>query len=178
MKKVILVPTVMHSGSHVVRSFFDGWCFGSPESLEYDMENTAKEMKHMIFCHVHEEGMESIKPLLGEYPVFIPMRHPARIYESWVRREENLEELGRQLDVMIDTIDKYDPVYLLIDSEKRDKWLVRANGKLKEQFVTTWPSFTTQHTMHIPVTKAMQAAVPGTVMDFYEQKIQSIEGFL
>jgi hypothetical protein len=118
----VVVPSVMHSGTHVLR-------YKILRAFFKDNEDTclfnANSKHEMVGFHVDElyrfiEDMDS--------QVIVPMRHPRRIAKSWKSRERIpartpycAENLYSQLEQLQD-LDKYNPMYVHIDMpEIRDK---------------------------------------------------------
>ena len=99
------------------------------------------------------------------------MRHPARVYESWVRRRKNLEMLNNQFRNMVDIVHPHNPMYLVIDHEGRDERLKEINNVLGTDLKTDWSVWTLKNTSDIPITGEMINRVPGFVTEFYENII-------
>jgi hypothetical protein len=118
----VVVPSVMHSGTHVLRYKILRAFFKDNEDTCLFNANTKNELVwfHVDQEHRHVECQDSI--------VVIPMRHPRRIAKSWKSRERtparrpyNEENLYSQLSQQMD-LDKYNPLYVHIDMpEIRDK---------------------------------------------------------
>ena len=104
--KKIMTPTIMHSGSRILR-----------DRILPDFE---KIQFHLTECKHYESQF-------GNYHIFTSLRHPARIWESFKRRAAkrtsprypyNQETYDWQWREMIDRISKLDKVhYLTVDGD-------------------------------------------------------------
>jgi len=104
---MICVPTIMHSGTHVLRY----------RVLKPFMDDMVKF--HLTEC-------DRFKRELDELPIFTSLRHPRRIMESYRRRAElkrktryphDRATLDWQFRELIDNISKRSPLYLHVDDE-------------------------------------------------------------
>lgn len=189
VKRIFVVPTVMHSGTHFTFSLFGSlgrWTISGIDTIDDDFKQTPDDVNHVLFYHMLDQVMDTIEKVMDKYPSVIPLRHPARIYESWYRRigvrmwaDPEKDNLNKQMRNLINIADKYDPTYILIDSDKKDRWLERANNRLDVEFKTDWSvNHSNFGAARIPVTKEMEDRVPEFVNNFYHEKIYQIESEL
>lgn len=107
---------------------------------------------HHLNCtgeHTYPNNMRNVHSRLRDERGIIPLRHPARVYESWVRRDRDLAFLEQQYRCMICELKGYDLTY--VDVERSGDPVAAQTGVGKTE-----------------VTKRMQARVPAFVMDWYE----------
>lgn len=121
----ILVVTIPHSGTHVLRyqilnAYFedgDQGCFFNGDSKN-----------KMVKCHTDQ--IFRFEKELNTYPVFTSLRHPRRIAKSFEERHEKFgnrlnnyakDNLHNHFHILMDLIDKKNPFYLHVDHEIRDQ---------------------------------------------------------
>jgi hypothetical protein len=127
----VIVPSVMHSGTHVVRYKILRAFFKDNEDTCLFNANTKNEM-----IGFHVDQAYRFQRELQEGFVVIPMRHPRRIAKSWrsrertpARRPYNTDNLYSQLDQLIE-LHKYDPFYIHIDVPEIREQQVQELGEL------------------------------------------------
>lgn len=104
--------------------------------------------------HTYLHNRKRVDRLLNdEYrtPV-VPLRHPARVYESWERRGRRLHELDAQYEYMSDITNTHNVWY--VDVENGDA-----------------PIGSNAHTANMEITPAMRMRVPAWVMRWYERAL-------
>ena len=122
----ICVPSIMHSGTHVIRYqilrayFQDGdtdHFFNGPAHQPW--KNTLHGF-HVDQAHRYQNQLDNL-------PVFAPLRHPRRIAKSFKSRERaksrmpyTEQNLYKQFDLMMAMDELYDIMYLHVDHEVRD----------------------------------------------------------
>ena len=100
--------------------------------------------------HTYKGNQKRVDKLLGmPYLIVVPLRHPARVYESWVRRERRLHELDYQYEYMAKITSKRDVYFVSVE-----------NGDA--------PIGSNANTANMEITPAMQKRVPDEVMRWYE----------
>ena len=162
---IIFTPTVMHSGTHflyadILRDF--------KTSV---MGSETKEEPQNIHTHVLDEKLPRFPKYL-DLPILVPMRHPARVYESWFRRKrKKIIDCDIQFGNMIDVVHPHNPMYLVIDHDERDKRLSEISDKLGVKLSTEWlmGHGIVHNTGNCDITDQMMDRVPDFVMDFYEE---------
>jgi hypothetical protein len=152
----IVVPTIMHSGSRILRYRV--------------LEPFDKVEFHLTECKRFRRELE-------ERQVFTSLRHPRRIRESFKRREEkrtksrypyNQKYFDLQWREMIDRIAKLSPYYLHVDHPAREKEIDRMedyfNMELSRDFTFTEDS-SSSGTWDIDIEECPE--VPQEYIDFY-----------
>ncbi len=130
---IILVPSVHHTGTKLV---FKDILRGLPEinQQDYTEHETGK-----IRIHIDEPFLEDLHYWLKRVPAIVPLLHPRKVASGWKVRFKRREELGEQWNWLKTEIDPYDPYYLPIDHEDRDRWLGRIGKALGLKLATGWP---------------------------------------
>lgn len=104
--------------------------------------------------HVTPQNMRTIRGLTDTF-IAVPMRHPARVYESWTRRGRSLDLLTEQYRNLIALNEECTLTFVDVE---------RSPGKPVTIF----------HTMNVLITPEMEARVPAEVSDFYDNlKLQT-----
>lgn len=103
--------------------------------------------------HVRTKNMVMIRAMLRGSPIpprgVVPMRDPALVYESWVRRERPIVELEEQYRNLIKLSEEFDLLFVDINTVPGDP-------------------VTNYNTVNIPITPEMQERVPGWVRNWYD----------
>jgi len=149
----IVIPTVQHTGTRFLVSLF-------PPGMAKSRHTTAAEMP-------------IIRVLLGEQPGLVPMRHPARVYASWARRENTerrktgLDDQWRNL-IALDA--EFDLTYFHVDGGNREMELakLRVFHKNRQSVTSDWEPVGATAKQNSPITEEMISAVPAFVLNFYE----------
>lgn len=128
---MLLFPTIRHSGSHFILNLF-----GSQVGSHSHPDRVTGDLNEIVFCHVDEQNQ--MLTLAEDHPVIIPLRHPKAIARSWQARNKDLKTLCRDFHTLIDQYDRLKPLYLPLDSPKREDFLEAINQALGVQLVTDW----------------------------------------
>ncbi len=128
---MLIFPTVQHTGSHFVVGL-----------LGFDI-NKAMSWKHdgkgeYYFDHIHPALKHRFLPLLEGKTIIIPLRHPKVVAKSWADRKKDEQELIECFECLVNDVDKFDPYYLPLDSDRRDEYLQKINEGLGLDLVTDW----------------------------------------
>ena len=145
--KDICVPTIMHSGTHLLRYVvLRARGKTEPELAWYDdWEDTKYGTPRMRTFHLTE--CKDNQQYIANLQVFTSLRHPRRIRESFRRRQDvgnharypyNQETFDWQWREMIDNISKHDPIYLHVDDEVRDKEVALIAKAIDKPCVADW----------------------------------------
>lgn len=152
----IVCPTIMHSGSRILRYRV--------------LEDFDKLEFHLTEC-------KRFKDELNIFQIFTSLRHPARIRESFARREAlrrksrypyNQEYFDLQWREMIDNISKRDPFYLHVDDDCRDAEVGLMEDYFKKELPRNWEfveDTSTAGTHDLPIEDCPE--VPQEYIDFY-----------
>lgn len=120
----ILVTTIPHSGTHVLRYQILRAHFEDGDECLFNGDSKNK----MVKCHTDQ--LFRFSKEFENYPIFTSLRHPRRIAKSF---EERHEKFGNRLNnytwdnfhnhfrILIDLVDKKSPFYLHVDNDVRDK---------------------------------------------------------
>jgi hypothetical protein len=142
----ILIPTVPHTGTHLLSSFFEKAGF---ESVPAHMN--AKPEKSVTTTHIDTQvRFNHVLGLMNEFNTVIPIRHPYLVAESWIRREQPLNRMlaaYRRLPAMYEAGAMFVPV----DVPERDTYIKKVNKalgiNLKPDWGTVVNGYHNTHTM-------------------------------
>lgn len=134
----VTVPSVMHSGTHVVRYKILRAFFKDNEDCLFN-GNSKNELTGF-----HVDQMYRFMDKMQGH-IVVPMRHPRRIAKSFqsrarmpARRPYNEENLYEQL-TLLQEVDKYNPMYIHIDiPEVRDKQVQAVSEALGLDLEYNW----------------------------------------
>ena len=177
----ICVPTMMHSGTHILRfCIMKGYHRGSPQKEYFFNGESGRKMN--VFHLNPEPFPQEYEEMMAELPVFTSMRHPYRMWESYKKRSEKdrrnyrHDVFLRQWDRLIKIVSKYDPLYVHVDApEVRDLQVQRMAEKtglpLKYDWgVNTWSgSVHGNHAIDVREDKK----VPQEFIDFYYETMNN-----
>lgn len=171
----IVVPTIMHSGTHVLRdNILRDRAYHSEEDSILGKRGNPKMLGfHLTECNRFINELE-------KYPVITTLRHPRRVRESFRRREEkrtrsrypyNQKYFDLQWREMIDRISKTDVLYVHIDEpEVRDQEVDALREKFNLPFHKDWKvNNEICGTSEIPIEDCPE--VDQEYIDFYYQNI-------
>lgn len=128
---MLVFPTVRHTGSHFVVGLF-GFNINQGKSWKHNGEG------EFYFDHIHPSQVDKFLPILQENTVVVPLRHPKVTAQSWKSRKKCEQEMIECFDCLVDVVDKEDPHYLPLDSDRRDKYLDALNSDLGLNLTTDW----------------------------------------
>ena len=118
---MIVVPTVQHTGSlFVVNHLFGG-------------------RKNVVFRHFGQKAFDQIIPYIKGRNIVIPLRRLKDIAHSWSGRQSDPKHLDRDLQLMIEFSEEYNPHFLPIDHTNRQDYLENINRSLGLSLKTDWP---------------------------------------
>lgn len=119
---IIVVPSIMHSGTHLLRYQILGASFKDRTDGKFFNNGSGNEM-----IKFHVDQIPRFRRELDSYPVFAPLRHPRRVAQSFKMRADirarvpyTRENFDHQWRMMIDEVDKRNPIYLHVDHSVRD----------------------------------------------------------
>lgn len=104
-----MVASVQHTGSHLIAKMFPSWI---------GFKDPYVEGSH-YFGHISEGQLPHILRLAEDFTLLVPIRHPFRVAESWIRRGKDLSTLINHYSLLINEIDKLDPYYIAIDTGQK-----------------------------------------------------------
>ena len=140
---VIVLPAVQHTGSRFVNNDL----LKDYDPATFHEEPTGKTVYH---DHLGSNRVPSkFTKLLDKYPAIVPLRHPRRVFKSWIDRKQNIIDCIDEWENLLKYIDPYDPYYLPIDSIDRDIYLGWINKKLEVSPVDWRPRGTDVGTMYM-----------------------------
>lgn len=129
---MILVASVHHTGTKLV---FD----------EILSEVTDKER-----IHIEPFNLPQLLKFRETSDIIVPLRHPRRVARGWKYRAKRMEILSEQWYMLKTEIAPFNPYYLPIEHEERDKWLAEIGRKLGLSLKTEWPIIGTSKGISIP----------------------------
>lgn len=127
---MICIPTVQHSGSlFVVDHLFGG-------------------RKNVVFRHFGQPAFEQIYEHINGRNCIIPLRRLKDIAYSWSGRQKDPAHLDRDIGLMIEFAQEYNPYFLPIDHDDRDIYLSEINKAFGLNLETDWPVINKQQHRH------------------------------
>lgn len=132
----VVVASVPHTGTRFV---FEHLLKGRHRCGEHPCDDG--------FSVYHTDGRHKKRliALAGQFPTIVPMRHPAKVAQSWaVNRSKNPDyyapdRLRAAFHSLVTDIDPLKPLYLPIDAPNRDEYLAKINAELGLGLDTGWP---------------------------------------
>ena len=132
----IVLISVMHTGTHVLKRIFDDAGFTGVGIGHSPPDWCVDAYRH---GHVLTMNCSMLAIRLGEtMPVVCPLRHPYRVEESWKRRGK---EIGPMIAQFRELAGKFAPMahVVPVDGPERDHWLDQLSGVLGRDLKTDWP---------------------------------------
>jgi len=128
----ILIPTVPHSGTHLIHDMFAQAGFESSPIQNKHTGNT------VTTTHIdRDERLNRVLSMMNEYQAVTPIRHPYLVEESWRRREQPLEPLYASLR-RLPALYEAGALVVPVDSPQRDKYIKRINKSLGINLKPDW----------------------------------------
>ena len=128
----ILIPTVPHSGTHLIHDMFVQAGFESSPIQNKHVGNT------VTTTHIdRDERLNRVLSMMNEYQAVTPIRHPYLVEESWRRREQPLEPLYATLR-RLPKLYEAGALITPIDSPQRDKYIDWVNKTLNINLKPDW----------------------------------------
>jgi hypothetical protein len=112
----------MHTGTHFTRhGLFGKFLRANPGNVAHNPGYLLADNEHRIVnVHITTAEMERIETELQvDNIIVIPLRHPARVYQSFLKRNKTLEMFIEQWDNMINVIAPRNPFYIHLDLPER-----------------------------------------------------------
>jgi len=162
---ILVIPSVMHTGTHLLLDIFKNWNKISPipDSMFYPpMDNK----DHIIQFHLID-GHSTFYEIAETYHQVIPMRHPVRVLESMRRRQKTLADLEEQFANLI-RVHEWAPMYIHVDSKDRDKHVQAVAKLINRPLSTDWPNLSHKGTIDFEVTDERIVEIPQWIMEFYD----------
>lgn len=163
---IVCVPTVMHTGTHVIRNqVFSGFQEIHFKGLGFQ-GNKGQVVGHLLnntVCHW-------IKAFDKFGNIFMPIRHPSRVLESFRRRDKCERFYREQWDLFLEIGAAYDITYLHIDDlALRDKQVVRISEQIGMPVTPSWELEGSEHGTHdMEITQGLLDQTPERYIRFYE----------
>jgi len=89
--------------------------------------------------HLTNDAVFVLREKMREYPCIVPMRHPAKVAQSWSNQGRELDELWNSYRRLILSIDPLGPLYLPLDVSDRQQYLDAINDRCGLALRTDWP---------------------------------------
>lgn len=165
---IVLVPSIFHTGSHVLWGMFKDW-----ERIGTHLEDMrlSDDTDYWVQFHLTDNQSHSFD-LTRRYKMVIPMRHPVRVWESFNRKGLKMsffEEQWRNLERVME----HGPRFIHVDSRDRDEHVKRVSEWLERPLHNDWPLMTTSNTHNLLVTPERTRALPGWIMEVYNETKES-----
>jgi len=116
---IFAMPSVPHSGHHFMRyRVFVGYNDNSPYDWDADITRGESRLNDpsIISGHFHGPEMYLWEQIVQQYPVIVPLRHPARNWLSFQKRRKSHLLWSSQWDNMIRLSKTFvSPLYIHID---------------------------------------------------------------
>jgi hypothetical protein len=140
----ICAPTMMHSGTHILRfCILKGFYKMEPNGPH--LFNGQTENKMHVFHLNHDQFPAEYISMMQSIPVFTSLRHPYRIWQSYVKRSERdrinyrHEKFILQWRRLIDLVAPNNPHYVHVDApEIRDKQVEEMGESLGLELGYDW----------------------------------------
>jgi hypothetical protein len=130
----VVLTSIPHTGTYFTIKLFTDAGF-SEGSLFYPARGDA----HIYHGHMLKPGqIERALELAREMPLVIPFRHPYRVEHSWHLRARSFDELLRCYRTFIDKFLPLKPLFMPIDSERREEHLKRLSAEVGVTLSTDW----------------------------------------
>lgn len=128
--------TIPHTGSHLVRD----------EVIGGEWVGAGDRAEGNCFNHILMHNPSLLTMRMQQAPTIITVRHPRLAATSWIKRKKDVKDLIVSYYILVEILDKYDPLYLPIDSKRRDEYLEAINKALKTDYQTDWPMVSVHNT--------------------------------
>lgn len=164
LDKNIFLPTIMHTGTQFCRY----------ELFPKEIFAKNNELKG---CHVDDAGIKNYirNELTEEYVVVVPIRHPLRVYHSFLKRNKGKKEFMEQWTNMIKHIHPLNPWYIHMDlHEERQRDVQRLEKFLNYKFMkldggVEWTVVNSKAGTHKMLLENLQTVeVPEEFIEYYE----------
>jgi hypothetical protein len=163
LDKNIFLPTIMHTGTQFCRTFL------------FDKEEFATGYG-MKGCHVDDAGINHYirTELTDEHIIVVPIRHPYRVYHSFLKRNKDKNEFMEQWMNMLEHIHPLNPWYIHIDLEERIQDLARLEKFLNHKFkhldgIYAWEVVNSKAGTHKQTLEELATVeVPQEFIEYYE----------
>lgn len=168
---IVCLPTIMHTGTQLmVYGLFKEFTQAKPDTYwKFDGDI-------IVYKHVGKDLYGDWFGLLRN-PIVVPLRHPARVLESFQRRGRNIEHYLEQWEVMINEVHRLNPMYIHIDSNIRDSQVNAISKVIGKDLNIDWsevirgrPGTEGTHNMELP--GRMPELIPQHFIDFYQDTRQ------
>jgi len=145
---VVLLPSIQHTGSRFVR-----WDILKRYEHAQLYENPSEGFcKRTVYYEHMGDSRKSyrFRRLLPLYPTIVPLRHPRRVFKSWIDRGQNVEDCINEWVNLIEIVIPHNPYYLPIDSVDREVYLQKINEDLNVRNDQNWrPRGNNKGTMYL-----------------------------
>ena len=128
----MILCSVQHTGTKFLRDMF-----GEIHHASF-VEDIEPGTRYLRVGHISGGLISGILYRLKSDQAIVPLRHPRSVTESWRRRDKSIAELNYNFNLLFNEIDKFNPFYLAIDSNNRDRQLTQINKDLGLDLKTDW----------------------------------------
>lgn len=120
----------------------------------------AKLSEGLHVSHCEPTHMYHLENRASRYPLVLPMRHPRKVAESWVKRGWAINSMFfAEWYNLFWLHEKYDGHWLPIDTHDRDECLYKAGQMLGVELITEWKPFEATKTDFEPVGMTVDEAM-------------------
>jgi len=172
----IAVPSMMHSGTHLLRfDILKAFYKMEPEG-EHFFNGSSGRIMHTFHLN-HDQFPPKLIDTMDQLPVFTCLRHPSRMWESYKKRSVKdrmnyrRDKYELQWKRMIDIVSKKDPLYVHVDvPEIRDEQVRKMGEALDLPLSCDWkvnPRSGSVHGTHNYDT--YEDGIPQEFIDFYNE---------
>jgi len=110
--------------------------------------------------HCEPIHMFSIESKAMDYPLFLPMRHPRKVAQSWIKRGWPINNLFfAEWYNLFWLHEKYDGHWLPIDTHDREERLYEASEIIGVELTTDWKPFEATETDFKPLGMTVEQAM-------------------
>lgn len=127
---IYTIPAIQHTGTKLLARMFGDIHWAS------FYEDTSEHSNALYLGHLTKNSIEAIKRL--NHRIIVPLRHPYLVAESWNRRNKPISELIENFRLLVNEVDKLNPLYLPIDTDNRQDCLDNINQELGLNLTTNW----------------------------------------
>lgn len=132
---------------------------------------------NFAYGHIYPRLRDKFMPMIEDSVTIMPLRHPLLTAKSWLERSGNMDELVETWELLVNEIDPHGPIYLPIDSPRRDEYLDNLNMHLGTDIQTDWKpvgSFKGNHALRHqdisgpPIIHELSERISGFLGRFYD----------
>lgn len=138
---IIVIASVHHTGTN----FLHNHLFAGMRQLPQNRHSFVKGFPvptsgcHKVRCHIEPENIDNLFWWLNKAKIIVPLRHPEKVAVSWKARDKPLSDMLWQFQAMKRVFAEHEPLYLPIDSPRREDYLRALGQAIRKPLQTSWP---------------------------------------